>query len=174
MKNNVPVREMQPARNQQAQAEQEPNNGKTVKSKKKKLKKRTMKDNSGKILLALLAGASAGVVAGLLMAPETGEATRGNLRKSANRLGKDLEGMLKQTIDKIDNLNLNIPGVTGGTKTAFKGDWNTVKGKLKQRYAQLTDEDLTYADGAGDELYGNLQRALGMTRQEVEKMLGEL
>ncbi|RYZ19192.1 MAG: CsbD family protein [Chitinophagaceae bacterium] len=133
-----------------------------------------MKDNSGKILLALLAGASAGVVAGLLMAPETGEATRGNLRKSAGRLGKDLEGMLKQTMDKLDGLNLPaIPGM-GGNKTILKGDWNDIKGKLKQRYGQLTDEDLTYTEGAADELVGNLQRALGMGRNEVEKMLNDL
>lgn len=64
-----------------------------------------MKDNSGKILLALLAGASAGVIAGLLMAPDTGEATRDTLKKTASKIGKDLESRLQPLVDKLGDLN---------------------------------------------------------------------
>ncbi|WBA43898.1 CsbD family protein [Hymenobacter canadensis] len=56
----------------------------------------------------------------------------------------------------------------------LKGDWNTAKGKLKQQYAQLTDEDLDYADGKGDELVGRLQNKLGKAKNEVVKMLNDL
>src|ERR1700747_3364400 len=45
-------------------------------------------------------------------------------------------------------------------KLQFKGSWNEIKGKLKQKYAQLTDDDLTYAEGKDDELIGRLQKRL--------------
>ena len=51
--------------------------------------------------------------------------------------------------------------------TELKGNWNVLKGKLKQRYAELTDDDLTYVDGAEDELFGRLQVKLGQSKQEI-------
>jgi uncharacterized protein YjbJ (UPF0337 family) len=56
-------------------------------------------------------------------------------------------------------------------KLQFKGSWNEVKGKLKQKYAQLTDDDLTYAEGKDDELIGRLQKKLGKSADEVRKVL---
>ena len=64
-----------------------------------------MKDNSGKIILALLAGASAGVIAGLLMAPDSGTATRDGLKKTASKLGKDLEKKLQDAMSKMEGMN---------------------------------------------------------------------
>jgi uncharacterized protein YjbJ (UPF0337 family) len=58
-------------------------------------------------------------------------------------------------------------------KLQFKGSWNEVKGKLKQKYAQLTDDDLTYAEGKDDELIGKLQKKLGKSTEEVRKVLEE-
>lgn len=55
-----------------------------------------------------------------------------------------------------------------------KGNWNEMKGKLKQKYADLTDDDLLYAEGKEDELYGRLQQRLGKTREEVDRILNEL
>lgn len=49
----------------------------------------------------------------------------------------------------------------------LKGNWNELKGKIKQQYADLTDDDLTYAEGKDDELVGRLQKKLGKTREEV-------
>jgi uncharacterized protein YjbJ (UPF0337 family) len=49
----------------------------------------------------------------------------------------------------------------------LKGKWNEVKGKVKQAYADFTDDDLKYEDGQGDELYGRLQQKTGKTREEV-------
>ena len=51
----------------------------------------------------------------------------------------------------------------------LKGDWNIVKGKLKQKYAQLTDDDLRYVKGKEDELIGRIQKRTGQAKQDVEK-----
>ena len=51
----------------------------------------------------------------------------------------------------------------------MKGNWNIVKGKLKQKWAKLTDDDLQYAEGKEDELIGRIQRRTGETREFVEK-----
>ena len=53
----------------------------------------------------------------------------------------------------------------------FKGTWNDIKGKLKQQYANLTDDDLLYVEGKEDELVGRLQTKLGKSKAEVETML---
>lgn len=51
----------------------------------------------------------------------------------------------------------------------FKGKWNKAKGKLKQKYGDLTDQDLTYAEGKSDELLGRLQEKTGKTKEELKK-----
>lgn len=58
--------------------------------------------------------------------------------------------------------------------TEIKGNWNELKGKLKQKYADLTDDDLLYEEGKEDELYGKLQEKLGKTKDEVKKFIAEL
>jgi uncharacterized protein YjbJ (UPF0337 family) len=52
-------------------------------------------------------------------------------------------------------------------KLQMKGSWNEVKGKLKQKYGQLTDDDLAFAEGKEDELLGRLQKRLGRTKDEL-------
>ncbi|MBL9139679.1 MAG: CsbD family protein [Verrucomicrobiales bacterium] len=54
-------------------------------------------------------------------------------------------------------------------KLTIKGDWNIAKGKLKQKWAQLTDDDLQYVQGKEDELLGRIQKRTGETRENVEK-----
>jgi uncharacterized protein YjbJ (UPF0337 family) len=56
----------------------------------------------------------------------------------------------------------------------LKGGWNEVKGKLKQKYGELTDDDLTYSEGKEDELVGRLQRKLGKSKDEVRKIIADL
>ncbi|MBV8483873.1 MAG: CsbD family protein [Verrucomicrobia bacterium] len=56
-------------------------------------------------------------------------------------------------------------------KLQFKGSWNEVKGKLKQKYSQLTEDDLTYAEGKDDELVGKLQKKLGKSAEEIRHLL---
>ena len=56
----------------------------------------------------------------------------------------------------------------------LKGKWNETKGKLKQKYAELTDDDLAFIEGKEDELFGRLQSKLGKTKDEVRKLVSEL
>jgi uncharacterized protein YjbJ (UPF0337 family) len=56
-------------------------------------------------------------------------------------------------------------------KLQFKGTWNEIKGKLKQSYGNLTDDDLTFAEGKDDELLGRLQKKLGKSKEEVKHMI---
>jgi uncharacterized protein YjbJ (UPF0337 family) len=58
-------------------------------------------------------------------------------------------------------------------KLQLKGNWNVTKGKLKQKFAQLRDNDLQYAEGMEDELMGRIQKRLGKSKEEVEKLLEE-
>ncbi len=59
-------------------------------------------------------------------------------------------------------------------KLTWKGRWNEVKGKVKQQYGELTDDDLKYEEGKEDELLGRLQKTTGKTQQEVETWLNNL
>ena len=56
-------------------------------------------------------------------------------------------------------------------KLQIKGRFNEIKGKLKQKYANLTDDDLLYEEGKDDELYGRLQQKLGKTKDEVKALV---
>ncbi|WP_020404283.1 CsbD family protein [Gracilimonas tropica] len=56
----------------------------------------------------------------------------------------------------------------------IKGNWNELKGKLKQKYSDLTDDDLTFSEGKEDELFGRLQKKLGKTKDEIKKELADL
>jgi len=49
----------------------------------------------------------------------------------------------------------------------LKGNWNVIKGTLKQQYATLNDNDLIFEDGAEDEFLGRLQIKLGKTKEEI-------
>ncbi len=58
-------------------------------------------------------------------------------------------------------------------KLEIKGDWNITKGKLKQKWAKLTDDDLQLAEGKQEELLGRIQKRTGETREAIEKAVKE-
>lgn len=60
------------------------------------------------------------------------------------------------------------------TTDKWKGNWNQLKGKLKEKYANLTDNDLLYVEGKEDQLYGRLQERLGQSKEEVHSLLERL
>jgi uncharacterized protein YjbJ (UPF0337 family) len=60
------------------------------------------------------------------------------------------------------------------TKLELKGTWNEAKGKLKQKYAHLTDNDLLHVEGREDELLGRLQKAIGRTKDEIRAEIAAL
>lgn len=52
-----------------------------------------------------------------------------------------------------------------------RGNWNIVKGKLKQEYGDLTDNDLVYQEGREDEFLGNLEKKTGQTKDNLKKFI---
>lgn len=60
------------------------------------------------------------------------------------------------------------------TNDKIKGNWNELKGKMKQEFAKLTDNDLMYVEGKEDELMGRLQKGLGKTKDEVNAIIDRL
>ena len=58
--------------------------------------------------------------------------------------------------------------------TEMKGNWDEQKGKLKQKFATLTDNDLLFAEGKKDEMLGKLQIKLGKTKEELHKLISDL
>ena len=59
------------------------------------------------------------------------------------------------------------------TKLSFKGSWNETKGRLKQRYAQLTDDDLLFEEGKEDELLGRLQKRTGEAKENLRAFINQ-
>jgi uncharacterized protein YjbJ (UPF0337 family) len=60
------------------------------------------------------------------------------------------------------------------TTLNLKGHWNETKGKLKQKYGQLTDDDLVFAEGKEEELLGRLQQKLGKSKEDVRNEIEAL
>ncbi len=67
---------------------------------------------------------------------------------------------------KLNSVSMN--------KLQIKGTWNEVKGKLKQKFGELTDDDLIFIEGKEDELYGRLQTRLGKTEAEIRRVLKDI
>ena len=59
-------------------------------------------------------------------------------------------------------------------KLDIKGNWNEIAGKLKQQFANLTDDDLLFTEGKEEELLGRLQQKLGKTKGEIREWLAKL
>jgi uncharacterized protein YjbJ (UPF0337 family) len=59
-------------------------------------------------------------------------------------------------------------------KLQIKGSWNELKGKIKQAYGDLTDDDLVREEGKDDELLGKMQKKTGKSRDELVKWINSL
>ncbi len=59
-------------------------------------------------------------------------------------------------------------------KQKLSGNWNIIKGKIKQQYADLTDDDLKYEEGKEDELVGRIQKTSGKTKEQVMEWIDKL
>jgi uncharacterized protein YjbJ (UPF0337 family) len=57
---------------------------------------------------------------------------------------------------------------------SMKGNWKEISGKLKQQFANLTDDDLLFKEGKEEELLGRLQQKLGKTKEEIRKLIAKL
>lgn len=118
-------------------------------------------DNNGKVILSLLAGATAGIVAGLLLAPETGDAARSNLRRSASKWGDDLTKRVKEALAKAQD-SVASPMVPAA-KDAVNED-KAAADRLLQGLgrtvstAHTHNEDNSDYDGFGDDARHKAQR----------------
>ncbi|MDD4309762.1 MAG: CsbD family protein [Candidatus Cloacimonetes bacterium] len=59
-------------------------------------------------------------------------------------------------------------------KLTIKGNWNEIAGKLKQKYADLTDDDLLFAEGKEEELLGRLQKKLGKSKDTIRDLISKI
>jgi len=59
-------------------------------------------------------------------------------------------------------------------KTEVKGNWNEQKGRLKQKLAILTDNDLMFEEGKKEEMFGRLQIKLGKSKEEIQKIIASI
>lgn len=60
------------------------------------------------------------------------------------------------------------------TTDKIKGNWNIIKGSLKQKYADLTEDDLVYEEGKEDELIGRIQNKIGETKENLKNFIDSL
>lgn len=88
---------------------------------------------------------------------------------SPNIFVKSIKNAKAKAFKSIINSKLTIMNTT-----EIKGNWNEIKGKLKQEYADLTDDDLLYEEGKEDELYGKIQKKIGKSKDEINKWIAEL
>jgi uncharacterized protein YjbJ (UPF0337 family) len=59
------------------------------------------------------------------------------------------------------------------TTLEIKGNWNIVKGKLKQKWGKLTDNDLRYIEGKEEELVGRIQKRTGEAKEKVREAIDD-
>jgi uncharacterized protein YjbJ (UPF0337 family) len=64
-------------------------------------------------------------------------------------------------------LNKSTKNQMMNTKLNMNGSWDVVKGELKQKYANLTDDDLLFVEGKENELLGRLELKLGKPKEEI-------
>lgn len=94
---------------------------------------------------------------------------RAEVRKESREAVREIRDAASEARD-----NVAAAARSESTKLKVKGTWNEAKGKLKQKYAELTDDDLLYVEGKEDELYGRIQQRLGKNREEVDKIFEDL
>lgn len=80
-------------------------------------------------------------------------------------------GAPRREIARTDTRNTKPPDQMN--ELQMKGNWNIAKGKIKQRWGDLTDDDLDFAEGKMDELVGRIQKRTGESREEVEKAIND-
>ncbi|MHA6247081.1 hypothetical protein ACXYMU_04030 [Pontibacter sp. CAU 1760] len=126
-------------------------------------------DNS-KILLASLAGLGAGILAGVLLAPEDGRAARENVRQSLTEAGDEINQTLKRWTANLKSRK----GQQQDDELVMHGSWEDVRRQLRNNYAELTEDDLAYEQGGEKDLLDRLQIRLGKTKDEIVHLISEL
>lgn len=77
-------------------------------------------------------------------------------------------------MNKLQSAQLPLQNLINMNDLEIKGNWNEIKGKLKQEYGDLTDQDLTYIEGKEDELLGRLQQKTGESKEKLKEKINNL
>lgn len=77
-------------------------------------------------------------------------------------------------MNKLQSAQLPLQNLINMNDLEIKGNWNEIKGKLKQEYGDLTDQDLTYTEGKEDELLGRLQQKTGESKEKLKEKINNL
>ena len=56
----------------------------------------------------------------------------------------------------------------------FKGKWHQIKGSLKEKWGELTDDEITRVDGNLEKMSGLIQQKYGKSREEAEREIDDL
>ena len=133
-------------------------------------------------MLASLAGAGVGALAGVLLAPDSGRATRRRLEQAASdyshelgeQAGRILDGLEATVSKSAHRLEALVSGSAESGGLCLKSEWHTIKNKLQQEYPHLTDQDLAYVEGKGRELVSCLQSKLSKSEAAIVTMLNAM
>jgi len=93
------------------------------------------------------------------------------MRSFSRKMNSENDGKAKARTANEKQTNKTV--FTTMNTLEIKGDWNITKGKLKQKWAKLTDNDLRFAEGRSEELIGRIQKRTGEAREAVETALSE-
>jgi len=129
------------------------------------------KDNAGKIILSLLIGATAGAVAGLLLAPEAGEETRSNLKKSAAKLGDDVNKLLQKGQESIDQAKTSAAGLVEQGKAAANDALASLSAEAQGLAGKATDlahQATEQAKKVADEVSNKAQSLAGTATDKAQ------
>ncbi len=96
------------------------------------------------------------------------------VKEDAQKAKESIKRDAREAKDAIKDAAQDAKDKSAPTRLKIRGNWDEAKGKLKQKFAQLTDDDLLYTEGKEDELYGRLEKRLGKNREEVQKLLEDL
>ena len=94
-------------------------------------------------------------------------------RTSQEPKGRSVDGNGTSRVLPHGRTSRDRPMMRSMNKLEIKGDWNIIKGNLKQKWAKLTDDDLQLIDGKQDELLGRIQKRTGESREAVERAIDE-
>jgi len=111
------------------------------------------------------------VATSLLTLPSCEEKPRSLPERIENKVDDALD---RRPSEKVRDAAEEAKKSAHNNKLTLKGNWNQVKGKLKQKYADLTDDDLLYVEGKEDELLGRLQERTGRTKEDLRREIEEL
>jgi uncharacterized protein YjbJ (UPF0337 family) len=96
---------------------------------------------------------------------------RGNIHIPSGTPLVSLENPLLRFCHQVDGESNRTKTKSSMNTLGIKGDWNIIKGRLRQKWASLTEDDLQYAEGQQEEMLGRIQKRTGASREAIQKVI---